>query len=220
MGNFISDAWDDITGKSNTNAMIASNNAATAAQQGFEKQKWDRMTGLQDQQLQQAGELKQQTQGPANEWTTNYLDWLKNSPDTAYNASKTAMERGYNTSMDQAAKQANAMGRSGGGMLQSMFNNLAYNRATGLGQLENQRVQSQGQKLGTGTQLVQSLYDRALNLATSASGMQIPQSTQVPQMMQQGIGSPQVQNIMGKAGQQDMSGAGNKIAQPLRPMVG
>jgi hypothetical protein len=132
-----------------------------------------------------ANSLVGQYQPQANEWTNNYLSYLKNSPDLQYNAQRGQMDRGIQDAMNRAPAQAAAMGRSGGGLTNSLLSNLSYNRAGMLGNLEGQRQQNQGQRLGMGTQLLQGLLQNALNLGQSSAGMGITNQSQTPQLINQ-----------------------------------
>jgi hypothetical protein len=123
----------------------------------------------------------------AQQWTDDYLGWLKNSPDITYNAQRGAMEGNIRDSMAMAAR---AMGQRGlstgnvqsGAALQTM-GGLGMARAGLLASLEAGRHDRMGERKAMGTQLTQGLMDRALNLRSAATGTAMNQQTQIPGMM-------------------------------------
>lgn len=123
----------------------------------------------------------------SKDWTTKYLDWLKNSPDITYNAQRGALEGNIRDSMEQAAQSLGRRGLNTGnvrsGAADNTLGNIAMSRAGLLSQLLGERYDRQGQRLSQGTQLTQSLMDRALNLRSAATGTAMNQQTMIPQMM-------------------------------------
>ena len=130
--------------------------------------------------------------GQAEDWTSNYLDWLQNSSDVIYNAQRGRMEGDIRDSMSQAARM---LGRRG--LSTSAVQSGAANRTMGdigmartglLSQLEAGRHERQGANLGMGTQLTQGLMDRALNMRSAATGQAMNQQTMIPGMHMQQAG--------------------------------
>lgn len=123
----------------------------------------------------------------SEDWTKRYLDWLQNSPDITYNAQRGALEGNIQASMEQAAKSLGARGVNTRDVVSGTANktlaNMAGQRAGLLAQLEGDRQDRTGQRLGQGTQLTQGLLDRALNVRSAAAGTALNQQTQIPQML-------------------------------------
>lgn len=128
----------------------------------------------------------------AEDWTSNYLDWLQNSSDVIYNAQRGRMEGDIRDSMSQAARM---LGRRG--LSTSAVQSGAANRTMGdigmartglLSQLEAGRFDRQGSNLAMGTQLTQGLMDRALNMRSAATGQAMNQQTMIPGMHMQQAG--------------------------------
>jgi hypothetical protein len=174
---------------------------AMDAQLGFEQAQAARMAEMQKQQMDLAnamafggdysykdagGNVKPVSfpgyAGQADDWTQKYLNWLQTSPDVTYNAQRGRMERDVAQGMEQAGA---AMGGRGvvSGIGKRRLSDLALARSQMLGGLEAGRVDRQGQRLGAGSQLTQSLYDRALGMRNTAMGMPGQTSTMIPQMM-------------------------------------
>jgi hypothetical protein len=186
--------------KASKDATKAQSNAQNA-QLGFEQAQAARMAEFQNQQMSlanamafggdysykdAAGNVKPvsfQGYAPqADEWTKNYLQWLQTSPDVTYNQQRGRMERDVKQGMEQAA---GAMGQRGmsSGIGKRRLSDLALARSQMLGGLEADRVNRQGERLGAGTQLTQSLYDKSLAMRQNAMGMPTQTQTMVPQMM-------------------------------------
>ena len=174
-------------------------NKAIAAQQASEAQKAalaNEQIALADRMLYGQGYVPGQGvdsrpgQGGAmdlsQEWTNNYLNWLKTSPDITYNAQRGAMEGNIRDSM---AAAASALGRRGlstanvqsGAALRTM-GSLGMARTGLLANLEAGRQDRMGERLGMGSQLTQGLLDRALNVRSAALGQSLGQQTMIPQM--------------------------------------
>ncbi|HMM60897.1 MAG TPA: hypothetical protein PKC25_12295, partial [Candidatus Rifleibacterium sp.] len=58
-----------------------------------------------------------------------------------------------------------------------------FNRASGLSTLEGERIDRKGQRLSQGTELSQSILNRALNMGNTASGAATNFSTSIPNML-------------------------------------
>jgi hypothetical protein len=160
--------------------------AAINAQQSAEQQKMAVIRenmDLADQMLKGGGNYGTGAESQANQWTSDYLNWLKTAPDTTYNAQRGQMEGNIRSSMEQAAR---IMGKRGltGGVANSMMQGIGMQRAGLLGSLEAQRNDRRGQNLAAGSQLTQTLLDRALNLRSAATGTAMNFNSQIPMLMQ------------------------------------
>ena len=160
--------------------------AAINAQQSAEQQKMAVIRenmDLADQMLKGGGNYGTGAESQANQWTSDYLNWLKTAPDTTYNAQRGQMEGNIRSSMEQAAR---IMGKRGltGGVANSMMQGIGMQRAGLLGSLEAQRNDRRGQNLAAGSQLTQTLLDRALNLRSAATATAMNFNSQIPMLMQ------------------------------------
>lgn len=173
---------------------------AVAAQQASEAQKAalaNQQSALADQLLHGVGYVPGEGvdakpgQGGAMElsqqWTDDYLGWLKNSPDITYNAQRGAMEGNIRDSMAMAARSLGQRGLSTqnvqSGAAMKTMGDLGMARTGLLASLEAGRQDRIGERLGMGSQLTQGLMDRALNLKSAATGTAMNQQTQIPGMM-------------------------------------
>jgi hypothetical protein len=197
-------AWDDVRGATDARKARDAQNAAISQQRAHEAQNKSLAQGqidIADTMLygRQTGNIDLATginssprsgdgaEGLSKQWTSDYLDWLKNSPDLTYNAQRGAMEGQIRDSMSMAARSLGQRGLNtsnvqSGAALRTM-GDIGMARAGLLSQMEAGRFDRQGERLGMGTQLTQSLMDRALNYRAGAVGQSVGMQTQIPQMM-------------------------------------
>jgi hypothetical protein len=158
--------------------------------------------------------------GRAEDWTSNYLDWLSNSSDIIYNAQRGRMESDIRDSMSQAARMLGKRGLSTSAVQSGIANRtmggIGAARTGLLSQLEAGRFEREGANLEAGTQLTQGLVDRALNLRSSATGQALNQRTQIPSMYQ--VQAAQAANRAGAYGNL-MGGMIDYYMQSKQPSV-
>ena len=160
--------------------------AAINAQQSAEQQKMAVIRenmDLADQMLNGGGSYGNGAASQANQWTTDYLNWLKSSPDTTYNSQRGQMEGNIRSSMEQAARMMGQRGLTGG-VANNLMSGIGMQRAGILSNLEGQRNDRRGQNLAAGSQITQTLMDRALNLRSAATGTAMNFNSQIPMLMQ------------------------------------
>ncbi len=159
--------------------------AAINAQQTAEQQKMAVIRenmDLADQMLKGGGNYGVGAETQANQWTSDYLNWLRTAPDTTYNAQRGQMEGNIRSSMEQAARMMGQRGLTGG-VANNLMAGIGMQRASLLGNMEAGRNDRRGQNLAAGSQLTQSLMDRALNLRSAATGTAMNFHSQIPMMM-------------------------------------
>jgi len=143
----------------------------------------------------------------AREWQNKFFNFLNTSPDTTFNAQKSAVARGFTNAENQLAQTAANRGISTSGINLGNIVNLGAQRASAMSDLQGQRVDRQGQRINQGLQFAQSLLDNALNMGNAASGMATGFNTNVPGLMSNYAG-----NLMNQA---NTAAASGSIGQQL-----
>jgi hypothetical protein len=161
--------------------------AAINAQQTAEQQKMSLINdniSIADEMLKGGGNFGPGAEKRSEQWTSDYLSWLKSSPDVTYNAQRGQMEGNIRASMEQAAR---AMGQRGltGGVSASNMAGLGMQRAGMLAEMEAGRYARQGQNLATGQALTSTMLNNALNMRSGATGNALNFQSQIPNMMAQ-----------------------------------
>ncbi len=192
MGNFFSDTWKDLTqpGWRQANEASKLQQQALSAQGESEAFKQSQAKDLEAlaRAFLTGGYVGEGASGfnvtgalpQAQQFTTDYLNFLRNAADTTYNAERSALERGIIDARNEAALAASRRGGIGYG---GSMDRIGLARAKGLSQLAGNRVQRQGQNLATGSQITQGMLDRALNLFTGAKGAGMGINSQIPALL-------------------------------------
>lgn len=188
-------------------AALDQQNAATSYQQQFEQQNRERSWGQQDSRLsfldawlngKDVG-ISPSAGNPGGNYNfsglgalpqaqsqlADYYKFLKEAPDTTYNAQVGGQEAATNAAIRRASDVMGARGMGNSGMYSGMISNILGQNIRNRSALEGERVTRQGENIAKGTQLSQSILDKILNMQNSAYGMSTPASTQVPGMMSQ-----------------------------------
>jgi len=220
MGNFFSNLWNDITGKTQANQMkkaadaqTAASSNATAAQLAWEKEQAARLNKMQDFMWASGSADRDHYSPIAQDWQAQYLNYLQNAPDTTYNAQRGTMERAFADETSAAARAMRGRGMQNSGLFSSTMGNLQLKRAGMLSGLEGERNDRRGQMISQGTQYTQGLLDQAMNRMMSVAQMPQLNSTQVPQMMMN-AGNNAYASAMAQANQANpIANAASSLAQ-------
>lgn len=123
------------------------------------------------------GKAKTSEQSKADTWADNYLNSLRNSPDTAFNAGVTSLQRGMADQKENLTRAINNRGISGSGIDLDKIAQTDANLARGISGLQGDRIDRQTQNLGTGSVFSGALADQrktdltsGVNLAESMAG--------------------------------------------------
>lgn len=188
MGNFFSDIWNDITGKTQAKMQKQTQEAALSAtdrQAAFEREQIDRRNRMQDPMYAQAQAEAMNALPKAQSTLNAYSKYLKYAPDTIYNQERSTMERGISDAANQTSRMMRQRGLGRSGLAGTALGDLAVKRAGMLGNLEAGREERRGANLATQTQLWQGWLDKWLNQQNSVAQLAQVQGTQVPQMQMQ-----------------------------------
>lgn len=194
---WLSDAWKDLTnpGWKEQKKANEQNAAALAAQGNTEA--WQKK--LMQDRLDMAnamllgGSVVDPTSGnrvsvtgalpQAQDWESQFFSYLRNSPDTTYNAQRGQLERGISNAKKNMTSNLNSRGLLGSVLGISKLGDIDFNRASALSTLEGERMDRKGQRLSQGTELSQSILNRALNMGNTASGAATNFNTSIPNML-------------------------------------
>ena len=194
---WLSDAWKDLTnpGWKEQKKANEQNAAALAAQGNTEawqkKLMQDRLDMANSMLL--GGSIVDPTTGKtvsvtgalpqAQDWETQFFSYLKNSPDTTYNAQRGQLERSIVDAKKSMTSNLNSRGLLSSVLGASRLGGIDFNRASALSGLEGERIDRRGQRLSQGTELSQSILNRALNMGNTASGAATNFNTSIPNML-------------------------------------
>lgn len=249
MGNFFTNLWDDLTGKSAGKQLAEAQDTASARStaaaekaDALNREAIDRQFQWEKEKQAKIDEEKNTIKGigmgglyntkdgvpgamdQSQNWLQDYLKYLTTGADTTYNAEKGAIARQGADAYNQADRAMRARGLNMSGLGALPFGNIATQMGGMLGNAEAGREQRKGQNLATGTQLTQDALKQWLNMLMQGSNIQGLQSTQVPGMMQsnanQGLNLALNQSNQGLNTALAQSQMGNPLGQAARNAAG
>lgn len=88
--------------------------------------------------------------GIADSWASDYLNFLRNSPDTAFSAGLSSLNRGLSQQRNDIAQSMSRRGLAGSGVSLDAIAQTGANRARGISALQGQRVDRTGQNIQAG----------------------------------------------------------------------
>ncbi|GAB1353148.1 hypothetical protein MASR1M12_18820 [Erysipelotrichia bacterium] len=103
-------------------------------------------------------------------WAKDYLAHLKSSPDTAFNAGMTSLNRGLTDQREAIAKSMANRGIGGSGIDLDAIAQTGANRARGISTLQGQRLDRQGANLAAGANFTSAMNADHLNMLMKSLG--------------------------------------------------
>lgn len=194
---WLSDAWKDLTNpgwkeKKKANEQNAAALAAQANTEAWQKKLMQDRLDMANAML-LGGSVVDPTTGnrvsvtgalpQAQDWETQFFNYLRSSPDTTYNAQRGQLERGISDAKKSMTSNLNSRGLLGSVLGISKLGDIDFNRARAISGLEGERIDRKGQRLSQGTELSQSILNRALNMGNTASGAATNFNTSIPNML-------------------------------------
>ncbi len=106
----------------------------------------------------------------ADSWATEFLSHLKTSPDTAFNAGMTSLNRSLVDQREAIAKNVANRGIGASGINLGAIAQTGANMARGVSSLQGQRIDRQGANLATGANFAGGVNADNMNLLLKSFG--------------------------------------------------